>query len=648
MRKILLLIAWCLTFLCSPLYSQTLIWQQTDFSLTGNVNLVHVGPNGLIYAGSFNTGVYVTSDKGQSWTTRNNGLSNLQVFAFLNVADTMFVGTLDGVYKSTNYGMNWEPSNEGLFDKYINALAITKNQKMLVGTLYNGLFISTNFGRSWTQMNNEFKNKSVNCILAKNDGFVLVGTTSGLYRATQMFDFWGKVDADLKNNTNINTIAVDSTGNIYVGTNNGYIYKSINNGVSWTEVYQIANTPIYKIVVSPQNVVYAATYGKGVLRSKNAGATWEEVNDGLYNQYTTGIIALSNRELFVSTWGNGVFYGKEYEISTLVEGEYCTGNQISIDYYVTVQFNSDNYFIAQLSDNSGSFKNPIELGRVQSTTSGTITGTIPNNVSTGILYRVRVISTSPPLIGADNRKNIRIYKGLNPVISGKATVCENDIETYSSPVKIGVISTWSVTNGEILNIDETTNTITIQWKNVGIGEVKLNQVLESGKCADSNKIVVTIHPKPEKPVITRRGYTLYSSSKTGNQWFRFDQPIPNATADSLNVENPGLYYVQVTNEFGCKSEMSDPFDFYYNAVDDENETFVIYPNPVSTKLFLIMPENVEEISITDLFGRNLMNIKLDNNTTNTSIDISNLSNGTYFLIAKTTKGINIKRFNKIN
>lgn len=636
----------CIVFAANT-FSQTLIWQPTDISLTGNVNLVHLGPNGHIFAGSFNSGIYVSSDKGKTWSTRNNGLTNLQVFAFLNVADTMFVGTLAGVFKSTNHGGSWEPSNEGLFDSYINALAITKNQKMLVGTLYNGLFISTNFGRTWTQMQNDFKNKSVNCILAKTDGFVLVGTTSGLYRATQMFDFWGKVDADLKNNTNVNTLAVDSLGIIYAGTNNGYIYKSTNNGVNWTEVYQAQNTAIYRIVVSPKNVVYAATYGKGVLRSKDAGATWEEVNDGLFNPYATALVALPTREFFVSTWGNGVFFGKEYEISTFAEGEYCTGNEISIDYTVTMQFNSDNYFIAQLSDNNGSFNNPIELGRVQSTTSGRITGRIPNNVSTGILYRVRVVSTSPPMVGADNRKNLRIYKGLNPVVSGKASVCENDIEIYSSPIKPGVVTTWSVTNGELLNIDDQNNTITVHWQKVGTGIVKITQVLENGKCEDSNKIIVTINPKPQKPTITRKGYTLYSSSKTGNQWYLFDQPIPNATADSLRVETSGLYYVQVTNEFGCKSEMSDPYDFYFNSVEMDNESFVFYPNPANSKLFLKLPNDFLEVSIVDLFGRTLK--KFDNITLSSIpfIEITDLPNGTYIIVISTNKETFARRFNKV-
>jgi len=627
-----------LTFSNFDVVSQTIIWQTTSYSLSGNVNTIHIGPNGWLYAGSYSEGVFVSSDKGNSWIAKNNGLANLQIFAFLNVKDTIFLGSLEGIYRSNDFGNSWEPSNNGLTDTYINALAITRDQKLLAGTLYSGLFISTDFGRSWRQMQNDFKNKSVNCILAKSDGFVFVGTTSGLYRATQMFDFWGKVDADFKNNTNINTIALDSSGNIYAGTNNGKIYRSTNNGVNWIQVYESANNSIYKIVVSPQNVIYAATYGKGVLRSKT-GTDWEEVNDGLFNQLTTSIVALSSREFFVATWGNGVFYGKEFEISTFVEGEFCTNNEVPVDYLVTFNFNQDNYFIAQLSDNNGKFTNPVEIGRIQSTTSGTIICKIPNNITTGILYRIRVVSTSPPIVGADNRKNIRIYKNLSPVVSGKASVCQNDIEIYSGSVKPGVISVWTVDNGEILNIDTANNTITIQWNQVGMGKIKLFQTLQDGKCSDSTIISIKVNPRPEKPTIYRKGFVLYSSSKTGNQWYLFDNPISGATADSLPVSEPGLYYVQVTNEFGCKSEMSDPFDFYYNSVESEQDKITIVPNPANSTIKIILPDNPIGITIYDLFGNQQINIyNLFGTTSPITVDISSLPNGTYFVVLQTVTG----------
>lgn len=627
------------------LFSQALVWESTSQNLTGNTNFVYYTSRGELFAGTFNDGVYYSNDKGKTWVQKNNGLANQQVFAIAEHKDTLYLGTLYGVYKSTNNGNTWVAKNNGLTDMYINALAITRDKRILAGTLYSGLFISTDFGDSWAQMQNDFSNKSVNCILAKSDGFVFVGTTSGLYRATLLFDFWGKVDADFQKNTNINTIALDSNGILYAGTNNGFVYKSMNNGVNWMKVFEVPGAQIFRIAVSGRNHIFVATYGNGIYRSVDGGGSWEEVNDGLFNPYVTSVICLSSPELFASTWGNGVFYGKEFVISTHVEGEFCTGNQIQVNYEVTQQFADNNYFIAQLSDKSGKFDSPIELGRIQSRTSGTIIGIIPNNIQTGILYRVRVVSTNPSMIGSDNRKNIKIYKGLNSTISGKGAVCVGAVERYSTPIKPGVTNVWSINNGEIISINDSTMTVEVKWNQEGKGILYLFQRLQNGSCEDSTKIIVDVYPNPPKPVITRQGYVLYSSSKNGNQWFLFGKPIEGATADSLPVQEPGLYSVRVTNEYGCVSEMSDEYNFYYNSADEYKDTRIkIFPIPASNYLQINTTTDIYLIRLCDILG-NIVNEIHPKETSVGSIiiDVSRLTAGSYILYAWHKDGIEIKK-----
>lgn len=629
------------------LFSQALIWELTSQNLTGNTNFVYYTSRSELFAGTFNNGVYCSNDKGKSWSQKNNGLSNLQVFAIAEHKDTLYLGTLGGVYKSTDNGSTWVVKNNGLTDTYINALATTRDKRILAGTLYSGLFISTSFGDSWTQMQNDFSNKSVNCILAKSDGFVFVGTTSGLYRATLLFDFWGKVDADFQKNTNINTIALDSNGVLYAGTNNGFVYKSTNNGVNWTKVFEVPKSQIFRIAVSRTNSVFVATYGNGIYRSVDGGKSWAEVNDGLFNPYVTSIICLPSQELFASTWGNGVFYGKEFVISTYAEGEFCTGNQISVDFKVIQQFSfaDDNYFIAQLSDKSGKFDSTLELGRIQSKSSGTIVGVIPNNIQTGILYRVRVVSTNPSMIGSDNRKNIKIYKGLNPTISGKGAVCVGAIEKYSTPIKPGVISIWTINNGEFVSISDSTMTVEVKWNREGKGTLYLFQKLQNGYCEDSTKIIVDIYSNPPKPVITRQGYVLYSSSKNGNQWFLFGEPIEGATADSLPVQEPGLYSVRVTNEFGCVSEMSDEYNFYYNSAEEYKDPGIdVFPTPANNYLQINATTDIYSIRLCDILGNVAKEVHPKETLVGSFlIDVSELTAGSYLLYVLHKSGIDIKK-----
>lgn len=78
-------------------------------------------------------------------------------------------------------------------------------------------------------------------------------------------------------------------------------------------------------------------------------------------------------------------------------GPYCAGDTIKVPYTKNGDFNKDNQFIAQLSDEKGNFEGgERELGRITSDTDGVIKGILPMfDVQSSPHYRIRIISTSP-------------------------------------------------------------------------------------------------------------------------------------------------------------------------------------------------------------------------------------------------------------
>lgn len=93
---------------------------------------------------------------------------------------------------------------------------------------------------------------------------------------------------------------------------------------------------------------------------------------------------------------------------TISPTSYCAGATISIPYTITGTYSTGNIFTAQLSDVSGNFGTPVNIGTLTSTASGTITGTIPNSSVTGSGYRIRVISSNPAVIGSSNTSNFSV------------------------------------------------------------------------------------------------------------------------------------------------------------------------------------------------------------------------------------------------
>ncbi len=86
----------------------------------------------------------------------------------------------------------------------------------------------------------------------------------------------------------------------------------------------------------------------------------------------------------------------------------CGGSSVTVNYTAKGAFVPGNAFILQLSDPSGGFGTAVNnLGSISSTTSGSITVTVPNHLN-GTGYRFRVIGSNPPVTGTDNGTNITI------------------------------------------------------------------------------------------------------------------------------------------------------------------------------------------------------------------------------------------------
>ena len=109
-----------------------------------------------------------------------------------------------------------------------------------------------------------------------------------------------------------------------------------------------------------------------------------------------------------------LIYNPKITTSTVSPLSYTVTNtnsdNIDIDYTIEDgPFGAGNIFTAQLSDASGNFNLPTNIGTLNSTIAGTINAVIPAGTPGGNGYRVRVVGSSPiQIIGSDNGQNINI------------------------------------------------------------------------------------------------------------------------------------------------------------------------------------------------------------------------------------------------
>jgi photosystem II stability/assembly factor-like uncharacterized protein len=297
-------------------------WTSINTGLTGNyICALAIDPQTptTVYVGSGSGGVFKSTNGGENWSAvKDMGVYSLAIDP--NTPTTIYVGTIGGrVSKSTNGGESWSAMSTGLTNNEVFVLAIDPNTPATVyaGTYGGGVFKSTNGGENWTAMNTGFSGSdSAYYIMALSidpnaPATVYAGTGSGVYKSTNGGENWTAMNTGLQSSyTRDLTIDPNAPATVYAGTSGG-VYKSTNGGENWTAMNTgLTNTSAWSMAVDPNTptTVYAGTRG-GVFKSSNGGESWSAMNTGLTNKYvlTLAIDPINTNILYAGTYANGVF-----------------------------------------------------------------------------------------------------------------------------------------------------------------------------------------------------------------------------------------------------------------------------------------------------------------------------------------------------
>jgi hypothetical protein len=177
----------------------------------------------------------------------------------------------------------------------------------------------------------------------------------------------------------------------------------------------------------------------------------------------------------------------------------------------------------------------------------------------------------------------------------------------------------------------------------------------AGTCISLNSNVITVTTgsclPPSKPVISISDEytempTLTSSASAGNQWYRNGMAIAGATGNTLLVEEPGVYKVQVTAG-DCVSPFSDEASIITTGLESRPLNGVaVYPNPVEGELILYGLQAMSESKLVDAKGltREIAFVSTGDNAHRASVQ--QLSPGMYLLLVRNGNSLGYIRFIK--
>jgi len=279
-------------------------WEPTNGPYGGICNKLKV-INNEVYAATY-CGVYSTNDYGISWKNKNAGiLGECRIIQDLDmVNNTMIAGTLDsGVYVSNDLGNNWISSNSGLNDPFTDWYiydVFINGSDILIGTA-NGVYKSTNLGQTWSPSNigiNETSNVSA-IRFVKNGTNIFLATGNDIYKSSDNGFTW----IDLNNTIQANAFSLVSLAGVLYVTGVDGIYKSVNNGTSWSLLP--FNFGIPTLLFDAGNNLFCCSNGSTYV-SPNGGNSWTVVTNKIFStvvEYNGKILGGNNGGVY--SWVNG-------------------------------------------------------------------------------------------------------------------------------------------------------------------------------------------------------------------------------------------------------------------------------------------------------------------------------------------------------
>ncbi len=153
-----------------------------------------------------------------------------------------------------------------------------------------------------------------------------------------------------------------------------------------------------------------------------------------------------------------------------IEKRYCKGAHFNVSYTANIKRRPGNTFKVQLSNGTGSFTSPVEIGtKISTDSTGSIACIIPTTTTTSGQYRLRVISTDTAYISEDNGFDIAISPLVAPALAqDSAAACEGVV--IVKPTSLGSHIKLPGTQNGYLTIPNTlanTNDFTFEtWINL--------------------------------------------------------------------------------------------------------------------------------------------------------------------------------------
>lgn len=515
---------------------------QNNFGVPGTPNIISLAINPsspqIVYAGSSNDGLFKSTNGGGVWSPANTGMGggnplNVSTIA-IDPANTSTIytghGFVGGINKSTNGGSSWSPLTNGVPNIPISAIVVTSTG-VYAATQNGGVIKSVNGGSNFTPANSGLWSGAVNTLVRhpSNASLIYAGTStmsspdayvtklnasgSGLLFSTLL---GGSLDEAG------NGIAVDGSGNIYVGGQTSSLNFPLTNAAQSSVVNTCFNGFVTKLNPAVPSYVYSTFLGGSSCDVVNSVAT-----DASGNAYVTGTTSSSDfptanafQPNLSSQFNNDAFVTKFNPTGAFVYSTYLGGsNGFDTGFGIAADATGAAYITGATGSSNFPTQNPIQ----------TMTGFGNDAFVTKINSNGSALVYSTFLGGSSNdtARGIAVDSSLAVYVTGFT-------DSSEFPLTPGALRTKS----PIYKSSDSAAT----WSNDNYGFALNNSTFT---CC------IAIHPTQPSTIYIGTQNGVFKSTNGGRTWSPMNNGLDNRAVVGLVIDpsTPSTLYVGTSGIF---------------------------------------------------------------------------------------------------
>lgn len=309
----------------------------TPMTLASSVNKITLEASGSVNSTQSSTSTAISA----AYVTVSNFAFYPDLFA-PTVGGKLFASGDSKVYVSSDTGTTWNITSIPTADA-MTVAASQDGTKVWVAGANGRIYYSSDSGGSFSLKYNYDGYSSFEYIATDSTGTKLVaarcvGNPVSLLMTSDAGSSWQTFPAPVSNQCGYYGIALSGNGNqIFVARYDGYIYKTSDNGTTWTQLTGAGSRYWKGFSVSPGgNTIVASAHNDFAYYSTNGGINWTKASGPISSYWQTAALDPTGRVMAVASANGDIYVSVDFgatwtEITLGISRQYWYSSSISND-----------------------------------------------------------------------------------------------------------------------------------------------------------------------------------------------------------------------------------------------------------------------------------------------------------------------------